>query len=182
MAKPAFGLSEIYPNGGSPRTRRADSRSVAVPRYLATADAGDLERMLWIADDLLEEPDSARKVALVQCGRASYRADQLARLLTSRGRTPVSLVITRREQAQAPETLRKLSGAGEVWVFAENLFEAFMSVFATQLTFAMRSVSRKHRLLNGLDDIGLTLEHAREIADFEARRPSVLPTTGAVPA
>jgi 3-isopropylmalate/(R)-2-methylmalate dehydratase small subunit len=29
---------------------------------------------------------------------------------------------------------------------------------------------RKHRLLNGLDDIGLTLRHADKIRDFEARR------------
>ena len=33
------------------------------------------------------------------------------------------------------------------------------------------------RLLEGLDDIGLTLTQADEIADFEARRPSWLPTT-----
>ncbi len=36
---------------------------------------------------------------------------------------------------------------------------------------------RKHCLLNGLDDISLTLEHADEIAAFEARRPAWLPTT-----
>jgi 3-isopropylmalate/(R)-2-methylmalate dehydratase small subunit len=33
------------------------------------------------------------------------------------------------------------------------------------------------RLMEGLDDIGLTLQHADAIADFEARRPSWLPTT-----
>jgi 3-isopropylmalate/(R)-2-methylmalate dehydratase small subunit len=33
------------------------------------------------------------------------------------------------------------------------------------------------RLLEGLDDIGITLQHAGAIADFEARRPSYLPTT-----
>ncbi len=33
----------------------------------------------------------------------------------------------------------------------------------------------KHRLLNGLDDIGLTLQYADEISAFEARRPSYLP-------
>ena len=33
------------------------------------------------------------------------------------------------------------------------------------------------RLLEGLDDIGLTLQHEAEIAAFEARRPSFLPTT-----
>ncbi len=31
---------------------------------------------------------------------------------------------------------------------------------------------RRHCLLNGLDDIGLTLQHADEISDFESRRPS----------
>ncbi len=40
----------------------------------------------------------------------------------------------------------------------------------------------KHRLLNGLDDIGLSLQHASDIAAFEARRPGILPTTEAVPA
>jgi 3-isopropylmalate/(R)-2-methylmalate dehydratase small subunit len=35
----------------------------------------------------------------------------------------------------------------------------------------------KHRLLNGLDDIGLTLQHPDAIEQFETRRPSFLPTT-----
>ena len=34
-----------------------------------------------------------------------------------------------------------------------------------------------YRLLNGLDDIGLTLTHADEIAAYEASRPSFKPTT-----
>jgi len=34
----------------------------------------------------------------------------------------------------------------------------------------------KHRLLNGLDDIGLTLQHADEIATFEAQRPAYKPS------
>lgn len=34
---------------------------------------------------------------------------------------------------------------------------------------------RKHCLINGLDDIGLTLEHAAEIRDFEARRLAQYP-------
>lgn len=33
------------------------------------------------------------------------------------------------------------------------------------------------RLLNGLDDIGLTLRHAERIDDYERRRPSWLPVT-----
>lgn len=35
----------------------------------------------------------------------------------------------------------------------------------------------KHRLLNGLDDIGLTLQRAAEIASYEAGRSPRLPTT-----
>ena len=35
------------------------------------------------------------------------------------------------------------------------------------------------RLLNGLDDIGLTLQHADDVSAFEAARPAFLPTTGA---
>jgi 3-isopropylmalate/(R)-2-methylmalate dehydratase small subunit len=35
----------------------------------------------------------------------------------------------------------------------------------------------KHRLLNGLDDIGLTLQHADDITAFEARRPSFAPVS-----
>jgi 3-isopropylmalate/(R)-2-methylmalate dehydratase small subunit len=37
---------------------------------------------------------------------------------------------------------------------------------------------RKHCLLNGLDDIGLTLAHEDAISAFEKTRPSWLPTTG----
>ena len=35
----------------------------------------------------------------------------------------------------------------------------------------------KHRLLNGLDDISMTLTHTQEIAAFESQRPPELPTT-----
>ena len=38
------------------------------------------------------------------------------------------------------------------------------------------------RLMEGLDDIGLTLRHVAEIAAYEARRPSWLPATLPVPA
>ena len=35
----------------------------------------------------------------------------------------------------------------------------------------------RHRIIEGLDDIGLTLRHADEIDAFESRRPAYLPTT-----
>jgi 3-isopropylmalate/(R)-2-methylmalate dehydratase small subunit len=40
----------------------------------------------------------------------------------------------------------------------------------------------RYRLMNGLDDIGLTLQHEDGIAAFEARRPGYLPSVGAAPA
>ncbi|MGH9011827.1 MAG: 3-isopropylmalate dehydratase small subunit [Acidimicrobiia bacterium] len=40
----------------------------------------------------------------------------------------------------------------------------------------------RYRLMNGLDDIGLTLEHDDDIAAFEARRPGYLPSVGSAPA
>jgi 3-isopropylmalate/(R)-2-methylmalate dehydratase small subunit len=39
---------------------------------------------------------------------------------------------------------------------------------------------RKHCLLNGLDDIGLTLEHAGAIDVYEAKRPAWQPGIGGV--
>jgi 3-isopropylmalate/(R)-2-methylmalate dehydratase small subunit len=36
----------------------------------------------------------------------------------------------------------------------------------------------RYRLLNGLDDIGLTLQHQSEISAFEAQRPAHLPSVG----
>jgi 3-isopropylmalate/(R)-2-methylmalate dehydratase small subunit len=35
-----------------------------------------------------------------------------------------------------------------------------------------------HRLIEGLDDIGMTLQHASKIAAFEARRPAWMPQLG----
>jgi 3-isopropylmalate/(R)-2-methylmalate dehydratase small subunit len=37
--------------------------------------------------------------------------------------------------------------------------------------------SVRHKFLQGLDDIGLTLQHADEIAAYEARRPAWMPTS-----
>jgi 3-isopropylmalate/(R)-2-methylmalate dehydratase small subunit len=40
----------------------------------------------------------------------------------------------------------------------------------------------RYRLMNGLDDIGLTLQHDEVIAAFEASRPAYLPSVGSAPA
>ncbi|MDS4015038.1 MAG: 3-isopropylmalate dehydratase small subunit [Candidatus Accumulibacter sp.] len=42
------------------------------------------------------------------------------------------------------------------------------------LVFAVDE-ERKHRLLNGLDEIGLTLQHTQAIKDYEARRRAEVP-------
>jgi 3-isopropylmalate/(R)-2-methylmalate dehydratase small subunit len=47
-----------------------------------------------------------------------------------------------------------------------------------ETTFPLDEFTR-HRLLEGLDDIGLTLRHRDEIAAYEARRPHWMPTTTA---
>ena len=40
----------------------------------------------------------------------------------------------------------------------------------------------RYRLMNGLDDIGLTLQHEADVAAFETRRPGYLPSVGSAPA
>ncbi len=39
--------------------------------------------------------------------------------------------------------------------------------------------STRHRLVNGLDDIGLSLQHADDIDGYETTRPSWLPSVRA---
>jgi len=46
-----------------------------------------------------------------------------------------------------------------------------------EATFPMDEFTR-HRLLNGLDDIGLTLQHDTDVAAFETGRPGWMPALG----
>jgi 3-isopropylmalate/(R)-2-methylmalate dehydratase small subunit len=61
--------------------------------------------------------------------------------------------------------------------------ELTVDLEARQLRFGGTSVGfelddfTRWRLLNGLDDIGLTLTHTDEVDAYEARRPAFLPTT-----
>jgi 3-isopropylmalate/(R)-2-methylmalate dehydratase small subunit len=48
---------------------------------------------------------------------------------------------------------------------------------ATSVGFEIDDYTR-WRLLEGLDDIDLTLRHADEITQFELRRPAWMPATG----
>ena len=47
-----------------------------------------------------------------------------------------------------------------------------------EATFPLDEFTR-HRLLNGLDDIGLTLQHATDVTAFETGRPDWMPALGA---
>ena len=72
-----------------------------------------------------------------------------------------------------------------LWAFLEDAPGAELTVDLTARTVTAGEASypfaiddyTAHRLLNGLDDIGLTLSHADEIAAFEGARPAFKPTT-----
>jgi 3-isopropylmalate/(R)-2-methylmalate dehydratase small subunit len=73
----------------------------------------------------------------------------------------------------------------ELWALAEAepAAEVTIDLEAREVRFAGRTVPfelddfTRWRLLNGLDDIGLTLRHTDAVDDFEARRPAFRPTT-----
>lgn len=111
---------------------------MGLPRYLATARFDDLERIVWLADDLVSAHDRSGAACLLQCGGPSPAAAELGQYLTRHGRRTVSLVVKDRDQAQLDSTLTKLVGTTSVWVFVDDLLETFFSVFATQLAFALR--------------------------------------------
>ncbi|MFT3831768.1 MAG: 3-isopropylmalate dehydratase small subunit [Micropruina sp.] len=73
----------------------------------------------------------------------------------------------------------------QLWAFIEanpgasltvNLVDKTITAGDDRYGFDIDDYTR-HRLLNGLDDIGLTLQHADLISAFEARRPAFLPRT-----
>jgi len=59
-----------------------------------------------------------------------------------------------------------------------DLEQQTVSAASLVVPFEIDSYTR-WRLLEGWDDISLTLRHAEEISDFETRRPGFLPTTPA---
>jgi 3-isopropylmalate/(R)-2-methylmalate dehydratase small subunit len=75
------------------------------------------------------------------------------------------------------EQVGKLAAASELTVDLESL-----TISAEDQTIPFEyDTFRRHKLLNGLDDIALTLEHEAEIARFESAHPAQLDTT-ALPA
>jgi len=73
-----------------------------------------------------------------------------------------------------------------LWKLLENEPGTEVTVDLEQQTISARSLVigfgidpyTRWRLLEGWDDISLTLRHAEEINEFETRRPAFLPTTG----
>jgi len=75
------------------------------------------------------------------------------------------------------EQVRELAGASELTVDLESL-----TIAAEDRTIPFEyDTFRRHKLLNGLDDVALTLEHEAEIARFQSAHVSRLDTT-ALPA
>jgi len=72
------------------------------------------------------------------------------------------------------QEVRRLGGATELTVDLEALTVAMPGAEPVAFEF---DPFRRHKLLNGLDDIGLTLQHEAEIAAFEASRPGRVETT-----
>jgi hypothetical protein len=94
---------------------------------------------------------------LLQCSRSSASADELSRLLTSIGRRADVVAVKDRTQAQSEAVLARLAGASAVWVFADDLLEAFFNVFATRLAFELRSRARGGMPVVGIGPGALTL-------------------------
>ena len=74
---------------------------------------------------------------------------------------------------------------GRLWTLAESDpgTEVTVDLRAREVRFIGEAVPfeideyARWRLLEGLDDVGLTLRHTETIAEYEARRPSWMPTT-----
>jgi 3-isopropylmalate/(R)-2-methylmalate dehydratase small subunit len=79
----------------------------------------------------------------------------------------------------AEETVESLMGAVEADPSLEVTVDLDQKVVRAGSLVAPFEIDdyTRWRLMEGLDDIGLTLRHADEVTDFEARRPSWKPRT-----
>ena len=71
--------------------------------------------------------------------------------------------------------LTELSAADPAAAVTIDLSEQTVGAEGFEATFEIDPFI-KHRLLNGLDDIGLTMRHESEITEFESSRPDRLPS------
>lgn len=96
-------------------------------------------------------------VCLLQCGRPSPVAPMISELLAARGLESWELIVDDREVAKADETLDAVHAASAIWVFSENMFDTFMTVFATPLSFALRSATKAGKPTAGVGGAALAL-------------------------
>src|SRR5260370_7948704 len=94
---------------------------------------------------------------MLQGGRRSTMPAELSQELTRIGRRVVPLLVRDREQAQSDEMLAKLVGASAVWVFSDDLLETYLSLFATQLAFELRSTAKAGLPVIGIGNGALSL-------------------------
>jgi 3-isopropylmalate/(R)-2-methylmalate dehydratase small subunit len=85
------------------------------------------------------------------------------------------LVIATVEQ-DVVEKLWEIAESEPGITFTVDLYHRTVEAADNVFEFTIDDYTR-HRLLEGLDDIGITLSHEAEIAAFEATRPSFLPRT-----
>jgi len=74
------------------------------------------------------------------------------------------------------ELLRKALSATEYTLTVDLNVQTVSDTEGFSAPFAIDPF-RRHCLLNGLDDIGLTMQHTADIDEYESRRPGWLPTT-----
>jgi cyanophycinase-like exopeptidase len=109
---------------------------------MATARVDDVERTVFLANDMNAAHDASGPICLLQCGRPSALAAELTTYIQKLGRRVTPLVISDRAQAQSDSVLGKVAAASAVWVFADDLLETFFTVLATPLAFALRAKSK----------------------------------------
>jgi 3-isopropylmalate/(R)-2-methylmalate dehydratase small subunit len=91
--------------------------------------------------------------------------------------TKTGLVTCAIEDEAAEAILRQVEAdpSTEITIDVENLV-VIVPALTLEASFPLDSFTQ-HRLLNGLDDIGLTLQRADDISAFEDKRPDWLPVT-----
>ena len=90
---------------------------------------------------------------------------------TKNGLVPVQV------DAETGERLMRMVEADPTTVFEIDIATRTIRAGDVETTFPLDDGTR-HRFLEGLDDIGLTLRHGDAISAFESQRPAYLPATG----
>jgi len=89
---------------------------------------------------------------------------------TKNGLVPVQV------DGETGERLLRMVEADPTTVFQIDIATRTLRAGDVEVAFPLDEGTH-HRFLEGLDDIGLTLQHEGDISAFEARRPSYLPAT-----